>query len=159
MKRNEIRITPHFHLSEFEDRATGLLRIHPLLPLRLEQLRSVVDKPLVITSSCRTWSEHERIYRRLYGERWSKEISLTSRHLLCGPSSIDLIKEPILGERLREANMRRNEPYRTCSAADIRRPSQILLDNLANAARALFDFVKPYPWGIHVDLRYTPLDG
>ncbi|MFH1742147.1 MAG: hypothetical protein ABIH23_24350 [bacterium] len=159
MKRNEIRITSHFHLLEFEDKATGLVRIHPLLPLRLEQLRSVVNEPLVITSSCRIWSEHERIYRRLYGERWAQEISLTSKHLLCGPGPEELIKEPILAERLREANLCRKEPYQTCSAADIRRLPQIPLDNLANAARPLFDFVKPYPWGIHVDLRYTPLDG
>ena len=158
MKRNEIRLTPHFHLSEFEDRATGLVRIHPLLPLRLERLRSVVSQPLVITSSCRTWSEHARIYRRLYGDRWPQEISLASRHLICDPGPKDLLKQPILAERLREINRRRGGAYHTCSAADIRLPSDMRIDELAKAARPLFDFMKPYVWGVHVDLRHTPLD-
>lgn len=159
MKRNQIHITPHFLLSEFEDRATGLVRIHPLLPFRLEQLRSMVSAPLRITSSCRTWPEHERIYRQLYGDRWAREISIASRHLISGPTTDDLSHEPILAERLREANWKADGLYRTCCAADIRRPSGLSVSDLVEAARRFFDFVKPYPWGAHVDLRYTELDG
>lgn len=158
MKRNQIRLTPHFFLSEFEDRATGLVRIHPLLPFRLEQLRSVIGLPLRITSSCRTWSEHERIYRQLYGHRWVRAISLASRHLISSPTPEDLAQEPMLAERLRETAWRAEGSYRTCCAADIRRPSGLSVGDLVEAARRFFDFVKPYPWGAHVDLRYTDLD-
>jgi hypothetical protein len=159
MKRNQIRITPHFSLSEFEDRATGFIRIHPLLPLRLEELRSALGLPLIITSSCRTWPEHERIYREIYADRWGREISLTSCHLISGPTPEDLSREPILAERLATSDWKPEGLHRTCCAADIRCPSEITVGDLVKAAQRFFDFVKPYPWGAHVDLRYTELEG
>ena len=158
MKRNEIRLTDHFLLSEFEDKATGLVCIHPLLPLRLEQLRIRLGVPLRITSSCRTWPEHRRIYRQQYGERWAEEISLGSRHLLCGPDEEDFQKYPVLMERLGEMTYLPAKSNLTCCAADVRRPEEVSSRTFELVARSLFDFVKPYPWGLHVVLRHTPLD-
>ncbi|HPA45538.1 MAG TPA: hypothetical protein PK395_07210 [bacterium] len=158
MRRNEIRLTEHFLLSEFEDKATGLVCIHPLLPLRLEQLRIRLGTPLQVTSSCRTWSEHRRIYRQQYGERWAEEICLMSRHLLCGPDEEDFQKYPVLLERLGDLMYLPVKSTLTCCAADIRQPANIPPGTFETIARSLFDFVKPYPWGLHVDLRHTSLD-
>ncbi len=156
MKSNEIRIAPHFLLSEFEDKATGLVRIHPLLPARLEELRAAVGSPLIINSSCRTWPEHERIYRGLYGNRWPSEISLTSRHLITGPTK-EALADPILADRIKDLENPTDETYRTCCAADIRRVPHLSPDGLKEAAAPFFDFIKVYDWGVHVDLRQTPL--
>lgn len=156
VKPNGIRITPHFCLSEFQDKATGFVRIHPLLPVRLEKLRAAVGSPLIITSSCRIWPEHVRIYRGLYGPSWRQRISLTSQHLIAGPSKKDL-EDPILAERLQSLDSPPQSLCRTCCAADIRRIPNCSPSDLGEAARRCFDFVKIYSWGIHVDLRYTPL--
>ncbi len=158
VKRNEIRLTRDFLLSEFEDRSTGLVRLHPLLPARLQQLRFVLGSPLVITSSCRTWAEHVRIYRQIYGDKWEEEISLASRHLITNPSVATLPQASVLARRLNEVGWNGEETYRTCSAADIRCPEGYSVEEFADAARQYFDFVRPYPWGVHVDLRYSALE-
>ena len=155
MKRNQINITSHFLLSEFEDKATGLVRLHPLLPIRLERLRTTVEQPLIITSSCRTWPEHRRIYCELYGPDWPMKISLKSQHLLSGPNLADLSEQPMLRQRFDGTESHFDEGYRSCCAADLRLPAGIPLNEFAKTAKHLFDFVKIYSWGIHVDLRHT----
>lgn len=157
MRRNEIRVAHDFLLSEFEDRATGLVRLHPLLPARLQQLRSALGSALIVNSSCRTWAEHVRIYRQIYGDKWEEEISLASRHLITGPSPAHLLQAPLVARRLGRMDWGQQETYRTCSAADIRCPEGHSVEEFAYAARDYFDFVRPYPWGIHVDLRYSLL--
>ncbi|MDL2298901.1 D-Ala-D-Ala carboxypeptidase family metallohydrolase [Synergistaceae bacterium OttesenSCG-928-D05] len=53
MKVNDIRLTENFKLREFECPCCKTVKLHPLLLERLQQLRNIWQKPLVITSGYR----------------------------------------------------------------------------------------------------------
>jgi hypothetical protein len=55
---NSVRISPHFLLSEFHCRCCGAVMIFPELLERLEYLRGLWGRPLVITSGYRCKSHN-----------------------------------------------------------------------------------------------------
>lgn len=50
---NKWPISKHFLLSEFEERDTHLVMIHPVLIATLEEIRQVAERPIEITSGYR----------------------------------------------------------------------------------------------------------
>ena len=50
---NDIRVSPHFKLREFQCRCCGAVKLCPKLLLKLEALRSAWGGPLIITSGYR----------------------------------------------------------------------------------------------------------
>lgn len=54
---------------------------HPDLLTLLDELRSHIGKPIVITSSGRTVLDQIRIYEEKYGSRWLEKIPWGSKHL------------------------------------------------------------------------------
>jgi uncharacterized protein YcbK (DUF882 family) len=58
---NEIGVSAHFCLSEFQDRETQEVKLYPLLLLRLETLRLLVEKTIFITSGYRTVSHNKLV--------------------------------------------------------------------------------------------------
>jgi len=86
--KNDVQITPHFRLSEFEDRLEHGLVVHdPALSLRLELLRFLVRRQtmmpyrIIVTSGTRTERSNQILARQL---GWLGEgglVSPQSRHL------------------------------------------------------------------------------
>jgi hypothetical protein len=70
------KISNNFSLSEF-----GYVEPEPDLINLLQSLRNEVRSPIVITSACRSISDHINIYRRLYDQEWINKIPWRSRHL------------------------------------------------------------------------------
>ena len=61
MKSNEILLTPHFKLIEFECPCCHTVRLHPKLLQMLEALRERWKRPLVITSGFRCRAHNDRV--------------------------------------------------------------------------------------------------
>lgn len=59
MPINDIRLSPHFKLKEFQCRCCGTVKIHPMLLEALERLRELWGNPIVITSGYRC-ANHNR---------------------------------------------------------------------------------------------------
>ncbi len=51
---NDLHISPHFRLLEFEDPGTQMVKLDSELVVRLEALRDLVGKPITVTSGFRT---------------------------------------------------------------------------------------------------------
>lgn len=127
---NDIYISKHFKLREFESDDTHEVIIYPKLIRKLEQLRILVNQflgttntPLIITSAYRTWDKHVQIYKDLYKDKWREKITKNSIHL-------------------------------TGKAVDLRLPNGITVDKFAKLAQKVgFDGIGKYNWGIHVDIR------
>ncbi|MEN1760728.1 YcbK family protein [Anoxynatronum sibiricum] len=59
---NRIQISANFHLHEFECKdGSHQVRLHPLLLEKLQQLRSKVKRPVIITSGYRNASHNARV--------------------------------------------------------------------------------------------------
>lgn len=52
--RNDFQLTPHFNLQEFESHDTGEVLLNSLLVRKLEALRELVQRPVLIISGYRT---------------------------------------------------------------------------------------------------------
>lgn len=131
MRMNDINISEHFKLYEFESPDTNEVKIDPELVQKLEILRKLVsdylgkDTPLIINSGYRTWEHHKYIYEVElgYGDKWEEHISTKSKHLYG-------------------------------IASDIKKVPRLSINQLANLAEdAGFDGIGKYSWGIHVDTR------
>jgi hypothetical protein len=61
VRLNDVRVSLHFSLREFECPCCHRVRIHPLLVLRLEELRGVWGRPLLLTSGYRCDSHNSRV--------------------------------------------------------------------------------------------------
>lgn len=59
MPINDIRLSPHFKLKEFQCHCCGTVKIHPMLLEALERLRELWGNPIVITSGYRC-ANHNR---------------------------------------------------------------------------------------------------
>ncbi|MDO9509487.1 MAG: D-Ala-D-Ala carboxypeptidase family metallohydrolase [Thermovirgaceae bacterium] len=59
MKVNDIFVSPHFRLNEFQCRCCGCVKLHPELLVKLESLRESWGSPLLLTSGFRC-SQHNR---------------------------------------------------------------------------------------------------
>ena len=53
MRVNDIRLTEHFSLREFECRCCKRVKLHPALVAKLQKLRKMWQRPLVLTSGYR----------------------------------------------------------------------------------------------------------
>ncbi|MDR1515495.1 MAG: peptidase M15 [Synergistaceae bacterium] len=58
---NDIRISPHFKLREFQCRCCGLVKLSPRLLQMLEELREEAEIPLVVTSGYRCPAHNRRV--------------------------------------------------------------------------------------------------
>jgi uncharacterized protein YcbK (DUF882 family) len=58
---NDIRISPHFKLREFQCRCCGLVKLSPRLLRMLEELREEARIPLVVTSGYRCPAHNRRV--------------------------------------------------------------------------------------------------
>ena len=58
---NDIRISPHFKLREFQCRCCGLVKLSPRLLQMLEELREKAGIPLVVTSGYRCPTHNRRV--------------------------------------------------------------------------------------------------
>ena len=59
---NRIRLSEHFSLHEFQCRdGSYQVRLHPLLLSRLQQLRTALGRPVIITSGYRNPSHNARV--------------------------------------------------------------------------------------------------
>ncbi len=62
MKPNEIRISPHFMLHEFECRdGSHQVRLHPRLLEMLQKLRNQINRPVIITSGYRNPTHNKNV--------------------------------------------------------------------------------------------------
>ncbi|MDI9391725.1 MAG: D-Ala-D-Ala carboxypeptidase family metallohydrolase [Synergistota bacterium] len=59
MKANNIFVSPHFRLTEFQCKCCGCVKLHPELLVKLENLRDAWGSPLLLTSGFRC-SRHNR---------------------------------------------------------------------------------------------------
>lgn len=59
MKANNIFVSPHFRLIEFQCRCCGCVKLHPELLVKLENLREAWGSPLLLTSGFRC-AQHNR---------------------------------------------------------------------------------------------------
>ena len=58
---NDIRVSPHFKLREFQCRCCGLVKLSPRLLQMLETLREEARMPLVVTSGYRCPDHNRRV--------------------------------------------------------------------------------------------------
>ena len=59
MRPNDIFVSPHFRLTEFQCRCCGCVKLHPELLVKLEKLRDAWGSPLILTSGFRC-DKHNR---------------------------------------------------------------------------------------------------
>jgi len=78
---NNVRLSEHFNLWEFEDKLTRTVRLDGRLWQLVSYIRDRANRPLVITSAFRSKATHERIYRERYGAAWKSKITRNSYHL------------------------------------------------------------------------------
>ncbi len=151
---NMFQITRSFKLWEFQDPTTKAVVLHPGLPAKLQSVRDLVDQPIIVTSSCRTWNHHKEIYKKLFPTTWQTEITIDSQHLIEPPSCTELSGEGHLNGRIIDyINNDKRRDLWICCAADIGCPG-VPTDHLLSVATEVgFHFIKRYPWGLHVDLR------
>ena len=120
---NDIHISEHFKLSEFQSGDTQEVKIDPGLVEKLEKLRKRIGQPLVINSGYRTKEHHVNIYKDLYGDKWKEKIAWGSLHLKGIAGDIAKVKGLSIDEMA------------------------------VLAQKAGFDGIGKYDWGIHVDVR------
>ncbi len=58
---NDVPVSPHFRLLEFEDPDTRLVKLEPRLLVCLEALRDAVGKPIRVTSGYRSVPTNARV--------------------------------------------------------------------------------------------------
>ena len=58
---NEIRVSPHFLLREFQCRCCGCVKLSPRLLERLEALREIWGRPVVVTSGYRCATHNAKV--------------------------------------------------------------------------------------------------
>lgn len=58
---NEIQISEHFKLSEFQSRDTKEVKLDPVLVEKLEKLRKRIGQPLIINSGYRTTKHNKAV--------------------------------------------------------------------------------------------------
>lgn len=58
---NDIRVSPHFTLREFQCRCCGAVMLSPLLLEKLEALRAALGCPVVLTSGYRCRTHNSRV--------------------------------------------------------------------------------------------------
>ena len=58
---NNIKIAPHFKLSEFSCPCCNRVMLHPLLLEKLEKLRKTIEKPIYITSGYRCTEYNQKV--------------------------------------------------------------------------------------------------
>lgn len=78
---NDIQITDNFNLREFQDRRTLEVKVEPKLIYMLQELRNIVQVPVIINSAYRSWASHVDIYKNIYGIEWEEHITKKSFHL------------------------------------------------------------------------------
>ena len=61
MRLNDLRVSLHFSLREFECPCCHRVRLHPLLLVRLEELREAWGRPLLLTSGYRCDPHNARV--------------------------------------------------------------------------------------------------
>ena len=61
MKVNNIFVSPHFRLTEFQCRCCGCVKLHPELLVKLENLRSAWGSPLLLTSGFRCEKHNKKV--------------------------------------------------------------------------------------------------
>ncbi|KKN23249.1 hypothetical protein LCGC14_0906940 [marine sediment metagenome] len=138
MRINEIKISEHFMLYEFEDRADGnVVVLHPMQVIRLEELHLACSESLgrevavYITCGTRTQASNRKLAGLL---GWTDQGGLVSR------TSKHLPKFGGIASDLHVVDKEFGQLMPTLKVADLARP--------------LFDVViDHYPTHIHVDLR------
>ena len=78
---NNLRVSKNFKLNEFESKISHeVILYHPLIK-KLQKIRDIRKKPLIITSGFRTRDDHIRIYQKKHGNKWEQYIPWGSGHL------------------------------------------------------------------------------
>jgi hypothetical protein len=104
MKINNLFVSPHFRLVEFQCRCCGCVKLHPELLAKLEKLREVWKSPLLITSGFRC-SQHNRNVKGAEG----------SLHILGQAADVVVFRDdqPRFIEEAKEAGFDQAIPYGT----------------------------------------------
>ena len=61
MKVNNLFVSPHFRLAEFQCRCCGNVQLHPELLVKLENLRDAWGSPLLLTSGFRCSRHNKKV--------------------------------------------------------------------------------------------------
>jgi len=61
MQPNNIFVSPHFRLTEFQCRCCGCVKLHPELLVKLERLREAWGSPLLLTSGFRCEKHNKKV--------------------------------------------------------------------------------------------------
>lgn len=102
MPINDIRLSPHFKLKEFQCNCCGTVKIHPMLLEALERLRELWGNPIVITSGYRC----EKHNTEVGGAKESRHMKGFAADVVCIAS-----KQARFGKLAREAGFDQVIPY------------------------------------------------
>lgn len=61
MKVNNLFVSPHFRLAEFQCRCCGCVKLHPELLVKLERIREAWGSPLLLTSGFRCEKHNKNV--------------------------------------------------------------------------------------------------